>query len=80
MAWWRRKSLERRQSEYPEYQGKKNLEWERPEVEGSECVKKECVKSSKDGKTYVGFRDMAAIVDLVKNCPSEGKMEARLEI
>lgn len=38
------------------------------------------MKSSKDGKTYVGFRDMAAIVDLVKNCPSEGKMEARLEI
>ena len=38
------------------------------------------MKSSKDGKTHVGFRDMVAIIDLVKNCPNEGKMEARLEI
>lgn len=38
------------------------------------------MKSSKDGKTHVGFRDMVTIIDLVKNCPNEGKMEARLEI
>lgn len=37
-------------------------------------------RSSKNGKMCIGFGDLVAIIDLRKNCLSEGKrMEARVE-